>query len=208
MFKDKLKELRIKEGLSQQALAEKLFVSRSAVAKWENGNGIPSNVNLNAICKFFDVDEEWLLDREELKSRIQIADLKQINMRLISFFAIGIIILFSLLVGGMYRHMHRVAIVFTIVHLLFKFYLEDSRKNRVIARVALTLSMLLSVVNFVILMIPEPSQFLRIIHKIETVHAMDIALSQLSSLLNILMLLSVNIAAFIISISKRRRERE
>ena len=51
MFKDKLKELREKEGLSQQELADKLFVSRSAVAKWENGNGIPSDVNLDAICE-------------------------------------------------------------------------------------------------------------------------------------------------------------
>ena len=67
MFKDKLKELREKECLSQQELADKLFVSRSAVAKWENGNGIPSDVNLDAICKFFNVDEESLLDKSTLK---------------------------------------------------------------------------------------------------------------------------------------------
>ena len=42
MFQDKLKELREKANMSQQTLADKLFVSRSAVAKWENGNGVPS----------------------------------------------------------------------------------------------------------------------------------------------------------------------
>ena len=209
MLKDKLKDLRTKEGLSQQALAEKLFVSRSAVAKWESGNGIPSDANLEAICKFFDVDEEWLLDREELKDTLRTFDMRQINMRFIALYAVGIIILFSLLVGGIYRHMHRVAIVLSVVYLLFKFYFENTRKNRVISRVALTLSMLLSIINFVIMMIPEPSQFLRIIHKIETKHALDIALSQLSSLLNILMLLAVSIASFVVSIiSKRRRKRE
>lgn len=68
MFKDKLKELREKEGLSQQELADKLYVSRSAVAKWENGNGIPSDVNLDSICKFFDVDEKCLqLKKEDIK---------------------------------------------------------------------------------------------------------------------------------------------
>lgn len=67
MFKDKFKELREKEGLSQQELADKLFVSRSAVAKWENGNGIPSDVNLDSICKIFNVEEEWILSRSELK---------------------------------------------------------------------------------------------------------------------------------------------
>ena len=65
MFKDKLKELREKEGLYQQELADRLYVSRSAVAKWENGNGIPSDVNLDSICKFFDVDKKCL----QLKKR-------------------------------------------------------------------------------------------------------------------------------------------
>ena len=58
MFKDKLKELREQEGMSQYELADKLFVSRSAIAKWESGNGIPSDVNLEAICEFFGVEEE------------------------------------------------------------------------------------------------------------------------------------------------------
>ena len=52
MFKDKLKELREKEGLSQQGLADKLFVSRSAIAKWENGNGIPSDEILKQYVNF------------------------------------------------------------------------------------------------------------------------------------------------------------
>lgn len=60
MFKDKLKELREKEGLSQQDLADKLYVSRSAVAKWENGNGIPSDVNIEVICTLFEVSKNDL----------------------------------------------------------------------------------------------------------------------------------------------------
>ena len=64
MFKDKLKELREKAGLSQQALADKLFVSRSAVAKWENGNGIPSDVNLEAIYELFNVTYDDLFGEE------------------------------------------------------------------------------------------------------------------------------------------------
>ena len=41
-FKDKLKKLRIENGLSQEALAEAVHISRSAIAKYENGNGNPS----------------------------------------------------------------------------------------------------------------------------------------------------------------------
>ena len=72
MFKDKLKELRRKKGLSQQELADKIYVSRSAICKWEMGNGIPSDINIEALCSFFEVDEEWLFDREDLKESIKI----------------------------------------------------------------------------------------------------------------------------------------
>lgn len=67
MFKDKLKMLREKANLTQKELGEKIYASRSAISKWELGNGIPSDINLEAICKLFDVTEEWLLDRDDLK---------------------------------------------------------------------------------------------------------------------------------------------
>ncbi len=70
MFKDRLKELREKANLSQSMLAKKIFVSRSAIAKWENGIGIPSDANLEALCEFFQVEEDWLLDRNDLKATI------------------------------------------------------------------------------------------------------------------------------------------
>ena len=95
MFKDKLKELRIQKGISQYELAEKLFVSRSAIAKWENGNGIPSDVNLEAICEFFGVEEEWLLDRKDIKKMVENLDKK--NSKVL-WFVLGIVIPFLLIV--------------------------------------------------------------------------------------------------------------
>ena len=90
MFKDRLKELREKAGLSQYELANKLFVSRSAVAKWENGSGIPSDTNLEAICNYFNVEEEWLLDRKDLKNHI--LKLYNINTNINTVYVIGIFI--------------------------------------------------------------------------------------------------------------------
>ena len=95
MFKDKLKELRIQKGISQYELADKLFVSRSAIAKWENGNGIPSDVNLEAICEFFGVEEEWLLDRKDIKKMVENLDNK--NSKVL-WFVLGIVIPFLLIV--------------------------------------------------------------------------------------------------------------
>ena len=45
-------ELRAFDKRIQEALGNIVHVSRSAIAKWENGNGIPSDVNLDSICKF------------------------------------------------------------------------------------------------------------------------------------------------------------
>ena len=95
MFKDKLKELRIQKGISQYELAEKLFVSRSAIAKWENGNGIPSDVNLEAICDFFCVEEEWILDRKDMKEMVEKLDKKNGK---VFWFVLGIVIPFLLIV--------------------------------------------------------------------------------------------------------------
>ena len=71
MFKDRLKQLRKKCNLTQEALANIICVSRSAINKWEQGIGIPSDVNLKSLCEYFNVKEEWLLDREDLKEYIK-----------------------------------------------------------------------------------------------------------------------------------------
>lgn len=69
-FKDRLKEFRQFKKITQSELAKMIFVSRSAVAKWENGLGLPSDVNLKALCDFFGTEESRLLDRDDLKTEI------------------------------------------------------------------------------------------------------------------------------------------
>lgn len=59
-FKDKLRKLRVESGLTQEALADAVHISRSAIAKYENGNGRPSVDTLKAIAFYFGVDEKEL----------------------------------------------------------------------------------------------------------------------------------------------------
>ncbi len=66
---DKLYQLRKKEGLSQEQLAEKLNVSRQAVSKWESGTSIPESEKLIAISDFFGVSLDYLLKDEESVER-------------------------------------------------------------------------------------------------------------------------------------------
>ena len=62
---EKLKEARKQASLSQEQLAEKLGVSRSAVAKWETDNGIPDVGNLKVIARLLHVSIDYLLDDSE-----------------------------------------------------------------------------------------------------------------------------------------------
>ena len=59
--KDVIHELRTKNGLSQDELAEKVFVTRQAVSRWENGDTVPSTETLKLLSKLFDVSRNTLL---------------------------------------------------------------------------------------------------------------------------------------------------
>lgn len=63
---EKIKEARKQCGLSQEQLAEKMAVSRSAVAKWEANNGLPDVDNLKALARLLSVSVDYLLDDSEV----------------------------------------------------------------------------------------------------------------------------------------------
>ena len=67
-FNEKLKELRSSRGLTQEELAEALFVSRTAISKWESGRGYPGIDSLKEISAFFSVTIDELLSGEKLLS--------------------------------------------------------------------------------------------------------------------------------------------
>ena len=64
-FNEKLQELRKQKGLTQEELAKELFVSRTAISKWESGRGYPNIESLKLIAKFFSVTVDELLSSNE-----------------------------------------------------------------------------------------------------------------------------------------------
>lgn len=67
-FGEKLQELRKSRGMTQEELAEALFVSRAAVSKWESGKGYPNIGSLKDISRFFSVTVDELICSEEILS--------------------------------------------------------------------------------------------------------------------------------------------
>lgn len=78
---EKLQELRKQKGLTQEELAAALYVSRTAISKWESGRGYPSIDSLKAIAAFFGVTIDMLLSGDELLT-IAEEDTKQKENRL------------------------------------------------------------------------------------------------------------------------------
>lgn len=65
-FHEKLQELRKRRGLTQEELAQALYVSRTAISKWESGRGYPGIDSLKAIAAFFAVSIDDLLSGDAL----------------------------------------------------------------------------------------------------------------------------------------------
>jgi transcriptional regulator with XRE-family HTH domain len=65
-FHEKLQELRKQKKLTQEELSEVLFVSRTAISKWESGRGYPSIDSLKAIAEYFGITIDELLSNREL----------------------------------------------------------------------------------------------------------------------------------------------
>lgn len=92
-FNEKLQALRKSRGLTQEELAEALFVSRTAVSKWESGRGYPSIDSLKEISKYFSVTIDELLTGEKL---ISIAEREnKSNIQRICDLLTGLVDLFS-----------------------------------------------------------------------------------------------------------------
>lgn len=88
-FNEKLQQLRKQNNLTQEQLAEQLYVSRSAISKWESGKGYPNIESLKCIAKLFSVSIDELLSGEELISLAETEN--RSNLKKIYSFISGIL---------------------------------------------------------------------------------------------------------------------
>ena len=99
VFSEKLKSLRNEEGISQQELADRIFVSRSAIAKWENGLGLPSEESLQLLCDHFKVKKEELIQSDEPRLIAKNRKIHSYRFALILISALALIFLATSIVG-------------------------------------------------------------------------------------------------------------
>lgn len=98
-FGEKLQDLRKRKGLTQEELAENLYVSRTAVSKWESGRGYPSIDSIKEIASFFSVTVDDLLSSEKILSLAEKENKR--NIQKICDLLFGIVDLFALMLIGL-----------------------------------------------------------------------------------------------------------
>lgn len=67
VFPQRLKELRLKKGLTQKDIADLVHVNRVTYTNWEKGNREPSFENLVKLADLLEVSLDWLFGREQMK---------------------------------------------------------------------------------------------------------------------------------------------
>ena len=180
-FNQKLQELRRQRGITQEELASELYVSRTAISKWELGKGYPSIDSLKAIAKFYHVTLDELLssseiveiaekDEKQKKSRLKdiVFGLVDISILLLAFlpiFALRIgdtvssVSLFSLDISAYLKVLYYFSIFTLSIFGVIELSLQ-SVKSRVWSKIKLISSILLGVVAvfiFTISLQPYPA---------------------------------------------------
>lgn len=115
-----LKDIRQQHQLTQDALAERLKVSRSAIARWESGKGIPDIGNLIAISREFDLSLDQLIKEDERLEKKVIEDSKAKKWHYLVIFY-----LFSALVEiAIFAYLHHIFMAGFLISTLFMLFYE------------------------------------------------------------------------------------
>ncbi|MCH5146811.1 MAG: leucine-rich repeat protein [Clostridiales bacterium] len=108
-FKDKLKSLRKEAGLTQKELAQQVYVSRSAVARWESGFGLPGEESLKMLAEYFNIGTNELVCNTEMENLIvgknRTIVRKNIMIAVVAVISLSIIVILSILLFGSFGKM-------------------------------------------------------------------------------------------------------
>ena len=145
-FGEKLQELRKNKGLTQEELAEVLYVSRTAVSKWESGRGYPNIQSLKDLADFFGISIDDLLSGEKLLLLAEKENKRNIKTTCDLWF--GIVDLFSvlLMVLPLYPHQNN-GFVFSVN--LFH-YTQTTLLNQIICWVLIGVLLVFGVLKIVL----------------------------------------------------------
>jgi len=92
---EKIKKLRTDNGLTQDELAERIFVTRTAISKWETGKGLPSIESLKELSRLFGVSLDELISDDDIENKKLSEDktARKYYYASMAFFAVTVVLL-------------------------------------------------------------------------------------------------------------------
>ena len=120
LFGDKLKKLRTDNNLTQDELAEKIMVTRTAISKWETNRGYPSIDSLKELSKLFDISIDELIQDSDVenKRQLEIAKNRKFYWVAMLFFAIAVITVLLATAGGL-PYMMPASVISVVLYIVF-----------------------------------------------------------------------------------------
>lgn len=130
MFGDKLKKLRTDNDLTQDELAEKIMVTRTAISKWETNRGYPSIDSLKELSKLFDISIDELIQDSDVenKRQLEIAKNRKFYWVAMLFFAIAVITVLLATAGGL-PYMMPASVISVVLYIVFAQIFRQKSKN-------------------------------------------------------------------------------
>lgn len=114
-FSEKIKEIRKMQNLTQEQFAEKIFISRNAVAKWESDRGYPDIQNLITISEVFEISLDDLIKNDKkLKTKIILDSASKKWHILVIIYLIAIISYI-----GYFHFVHKILMIGFLIATLF-----------------------------------------------------------------------------------------
>lgn len=114
----KLKDMRLKSNLTQEQVAEKLFVSRQTISNWENEKSYPDIISIMKLSDLYDVSLDELLkgDAKMIEHLDASTNVVKSNQKLIGAIILNILLFLTLLImaGFMPNSVYMYACVFSI----------------------------------------------------------------------------------------------
>lgn len=96
-FGQKLKKLRNENNLTQEQLADMIFVTRSAISKWETDSGFPAIDSLKALSNLFGIEIDELISDTDIENKKLLDEKNARKMYWIAIAFLGLTVLFTLL---------------------------------------------------------------------------------------------------------------
>ena len=96
-FSEKIKKLRTENNMTQEELADKLFVTRTAVSKWETYKGLPGIDSLKLIAKLFGVSIDELVSDDDVQTQRVLDEKQSKTMYFVAIGMLAVTVLFTLL---------------------------------------------------------------------------------------------------------------